>query len=104
MVLFTERTTDLTIYNGIMFWWYKLPVVSVVVPGVGRGVDIVCDKPMEVRVTTDTNALHLSLGDIGTVRIEIPQDHHILEHSIIKIVGHHFLEHRVITIEYTKFQ
>ena len=56
-----------------------------VVPGVGRSVYIVCDQPMEVRVTTDTDVLHVSLGDIGTVRIEIPQDHHILEHIIITL-------------------
>ena len=62
-----------------------LPVVCVVVPNAGCGVYIVCDQPMEVRVATDTDALHVSLGDVGTVRIEIPQDHHILEHSSITL-------------------
>lgn len=57
-----------------------LPVVCVVVAVAGRGVDVVCDQPVEVLVGTYANGLHFLLGDVQAVRVEVAQNHHVLEH------------------------
>lgn len=57
-----------------------LPVVCVVVAVAGRGVDIVCDQPVEVLVATYANGLHFLLGDVHAVRVEVAQNHNVLEH------------------------
>lgn len=57
-----------------------LPVICVVVAVAGRGVDVVCNQPVEVLVATYANALHFLLGDVQAVRVEVAQNHHVLEH------------------------
>ena len=60
--------------------FFVLPVVCVVVFGARRGVDVISNQPVEVLVGTDTDVLHVFLGDIRAVCIEVAQDHHVLEH------------------------
>ena len=55
------------------------PVVCVVVLGAGSGVDIISDQPVEVLVGADTNVLHVFLGDVRAVCVEVAQDHHVLQ-------------------------
>lgn len=49
----------------------RSPVVCVAVSAARCGVDIVSDQPVEVLVAADADALHLFLGDVGTIRIEV---------------------------------
>lgn len=56
-----------------------LPVVGVVVVGVGRGVNVIFDQPVEVLVATDTDLLHFARCDIGAVSVEVAQNHDVLE-------------------------
>ena len=55
-----------------------LPVVCVVVFVAGRGVDVVCDQPVEVFVAADSDSLHFSLRDVEPVSVKISEDHHVL--------------------------
>lgn len=61
-----------------------LPVVGVVVLVAGRGVDVVSNQPVEVLVGTDPDVLHVLLGDVPTVGIKVPQDHHVLESAYVR--------------------
>lgn len=58
-----------------------LPVICVVVAVTCCGVDIVCNKPVEVLVATYANGLHVLLGDILAVCIEVAQNHHVLKQT-----------------------
>ena len=55
-----------------------LPVVGVVVLVAGRGVDVVSDQPVELLVGSDPDALHVLLGDVAAVGVEVAEDHHVL--------------------------
>lgn len=59
-----------------------LPVVGVVISVARRRVDIISNQPVEALVATDTDALHVPLGDVQAVRIEVAQDHHVLQHNM----------------------
>ena len=50
-----------------------------VVSGACRGVDIISNQPVKVGVATDTDVLHLTLGDVQAIRVEVAEDHHVLE-------------------------
>lgn len=56
-----------------------LPVICVVVSVARRGVNVISNQPVEVLVATDTDALHVLLGDVQAVCVEVAQDHHVLE-------------------------
>lgn len=42
------------------------------------GVHIVPNQPVEIGIAADPDGLHLLLGYIGTVRIEVTKDHDVL--------------------------
>lgn len=58
-----------------------LPVICVIVAVTRCGVDIVCDQPVEVLVTTNANGLHVLLRDILAVCIEVAKNHHVLRQT-----------------------
>lgn len=58
-----------------------LPVICVVVAVTCCGVDIVSDQPVEVLVATYANGLHVLLGDILAVCVEVAQNHHVLKQT-----------------------
>lgn len=66
------------------FWLFSAsPVVCVVVSRVGCGVHIISYQPVEVLVTADTDDLHVSLGNVRAVCIEVAEDHHVLQHRTV---------------------
>ena len=68
-----------------------LPIVGVLALGVSRGVHVVPDQPVEIRVASDSDGLHVAFGDVGPVRIEVAQDHDVLEQavSLLKMSSSH---------------
>lgn len=60
------------------YHFFTSPVVSVVVGLDNCGVHIIPNQPVEIGIAADPDGLHLLLGDIGTVRIEVAKDHDIL--------------------------
>lgn len=58
-----------------------LPVICVVVAVTCCGVDVVCNQPVEVLVATYANGLHVLLGDILAIRVEVAKNHHVLKQT-----------------------
>ncbi len=59
-----------------------LPVICVGVSVARRGVNIICYQPVEVLVATDTDALHVLLGHVQAVCIEVAKNHHVLVRKV----------------------
>lgn len=57
------------------------PVIGVVISCVSSGVHVVPNQPVEVDVTADSDLFHLPLREIGTICIEVPQDHDVLKEA-----------------------
>lgn len=74
--VFLNRLADERRVND---WCYSAsPVVGVVVGLYDCGVNVVLDQPVEIGITADSDALHLLLGDVGAVCIEVAKDHDVL--------------------------
>lgn len=73
-------TLNVVLHFSLHLCLLVLPVVCVTVFVAGCGVSIISNQPVEILVTSDTDTLHVPLGDVWSICIKVTQDHDVLEH------------------------